>query len=259
MMAPGGSYAEYGLSWAHSTIHLPNKTSFEEGAAIPLAALTAGLGLFARLRLPQPWLPATSPIPLIIYGAASAVGAYAIQLAKRANIHPIICVAGRSTAHVESLIDRSKGDTIIDYREGDEAVVKAFKEQAAKHGKISYAFDAVSDHGSYINIGKVLEGPGKITFVLPGKEYEGIPEDIEKTTTAVGAVHGKPDDLKELGFVVFRYIGKGLEEGWFKGQPTEVVPGGLAGVEKGLTNLKEGKANAVKYIFKIADTPGVSP
>ena len=30
----------------------------------------------------------------------------------------------------------------------------------------------------------------------------------------------------------------------------------MEGVEKALTNLKEGKASAVKYVFKIADTPG---
>lgn len=29
MMKPGGSYAEYALSWANTTIHLPEKTSFE--------------------------------------------------------------------------------------------------------------------------------------------------------------------------------------------------------------------------------------
>lgn len=29
MMAPGGSYAEYGLSWDHTTFFLPENTSFE--------------------------------------------------------------------------------------------------------------------------------------------------------------------------------------------------------------------------------------
>lgn len=29
MMKPGGSYAEYALSWAHTTFYLPEKTSFE--------------------------------------------------------------------------------------------------------------------------------------------------------------------------------------------------------------------------------------
>ncbi|CAK4024983.1 FAD NAD(P)-binding domain-containing [Lecanosticta acicola] len=115
MMKPGGSYAEYGLSWDHTTFFLPKNTSFEAGAAIPLAALTAALGLFAedRLNLPQPWSPANESIPLVVYGASSAVGSYVVQFATQANIHPLICVAGRAQSHVEKLIDRSKNVAII--------------------------------------------------------------------------------------------------------------------------------------------------
>lgn len=224
-----------------------------------MASLTAAVGLFARLRLPPPWLPATKPTPLIIYGAASSVGSYAIQLAARANIHPLICVAGKSAAHVESLIDRSKGDTIVDYRSGSEAIVQGFRDAVQDHGnKIEYAFDVVSEKGSYQNICQVLDTKtGKISFILPGKKYEGVPEGIETSLTTVGSVHGVPDDLKDFGYVAFRYIAKGLEEGWFKPQPHEVVPGGLEGIQVALENLKAGKANAIKYIFKIADTPGV--
>ncbi len=115
-----------------------------EAAAIPLAAMTSVVGLYSRLGLPQPWAPAKEPIPLAIYGAASAVGAYAIQLAKRSQIHPIICVAGNSVDFVETLIDRSKGDTVIDYRAGDEAVVAGL--QKALEGRpLLHALDAVSE------------------------------------------------------------------------------------------------------------------
>ncbi|KAL8776746.1 MAG: hypothetical protein Q9213_008145 [Squamulea squamosa] len=31
MMASGGSFAEYAVSWAHTTFHIPNDTSFEGG------------------------------------------------------------------------------------------------------------------------------------------------------------------------------------------------------------------------------------
>jgi NADPH:quinone reductase len=155
------------------------------------------------------------------------------------------------------VIDRSKGDTIVDYRSGNDAIVEGLKE-ALKGRKLEYAYDAVSEKGSYQNIGQVIDpNTGKITFVLPGKKYDEIAASIEKLTTRVGDVHGNPDDLKEFGYVYFRYIAKGLAEGWFKAQPQEVIPGGLEGVETGLRNLKEGKASAVKYIFKIADTPGV--
>lgn len=229
-----------------------------EGAALPLAAMTAACALYAKLRLPQPWLPATEPIPLVIYGASSAVGYYAIQFALKSNIHPLICVAGRAQDHVEKIIDRSKGDTIVDYRNGNDAVVKGLKD-ALKGQKLEYAFDAVSEKNSYQNIAGALDHKtGKITFVLPGKKYDEIPDSIEKTITRVGVVHGNPDDLKDFGYVYFRYISKGLEEGWFKAQPQEVVKGGLDGVEQALKNLKDGKASAVKYIFKIEDTPGTA-
>ena len=34
MMAPGGSYAEYAVSWAHTTFHIPKKTTFEGQSAM---------------------------------------------------------------------------------------------------------------------------------------------------------------------------------------------------------------------------------
>lgn len=242
------------------------------GAAIPLAALTAALGLFAddRLNLPQPWSPASEPTPLVIYGASSAVGSYALQFAVQANIHPLICIAGRAQQHVEQFIDRSKvghpplnahrieanifqGDTIIDYRSGDEAVSSGIN-SALKGQKLHHAYDAVSEKGSYQNICRVLEPNGKITLVLPGKDYSDIPESVQKSETRVGDVHGKN---KDFGFVYSRYITRGLEEGWFKPQPQEVVKGGLEGIQGALERLKDGTASAVKYVFKIEETPGL--
>ncbi|KAF2144045.1 uncharacterized protein K452DRAFT_325332 [Aplosporella prunicola CBS 121167] len=253
MMEPHGSFAEYALAHAHTTFHLPSNTSFEAGAAIPLAAMTAAVGLYLRLGLPHPWTPATAPTPLVVYGAASAVGSYVVQLARRSGVHPLICVAGSSAAHVEALIDRSKGDTIVDYRGGDEAVVAGIKAAVPAGTQLLHAYDAVSEHGSYVNIGKALAPGGKLTLVLPGKEYDGIPDSVEQSITNVGAVH---KDDKDFGFVFFRYFAKGLQDGWFKPQPQEVVPGGLGGVQKGLENLRDGKAKAVKYVFRIAETEG---
>ncbi|KAI0377597.1 GroES-like protein [Hypomontagnella monticulosa] len=251
-MTPHGSYAEYAISWQHTTFHIPAKTTFEEAAAIPLAAMTAAVGLYIWLGLPQPWTPATEPTPLIIYGAASAVGAYAVQFAVRSNIHPLICVAGKSQPYVETLIDRSKGDVVIDYREGDDAVVEALK-KAAGGSKLLYAFDAVSENSSYVNLSKVLGEGSKINLVLPARDFE-FPSHISHSMTLVGSVHTKE---KDFGHVYFRYIARGLQEGWFKPQPQQVVPGGLGGIQEGLDLLKAGKANAIKYVFRIPDTEGV--
>lgn len=229
-------------------------THNEEGAALPLAALTAAVGLFARLRLPQPLLPAPegSSIPLVVYGGSSAVGSYALQLARKANIHPLIAVAGRAQDHAKQFLDESKGDVVVDYRSGNEAVVEGIR-KALGGRKLMHAFDAVSEKGSVENLAKLLDPEGSITFVLPGREYPGFPESVNKSTTTVGDVHGP---LKDFGYVYSRVLSKGLEEGWFKAQPQEVVPGGLEGVQKALQNLKDGTASAVKYVFKVEDTPG---
>ncbi|TVY84571.1 Trans-enoyl reductase [Lachnellula suecica] len=271
MMAPSGSFAEYALAWDYTTFHLPKKTTFEEGATIPLAAMTAAIGLYMRLGLPEPWHATTTQTPLIVYGASGAVGAYAIKLAQASNIHPIIAIAGRAQDFVEKLIDRSKGDTIIDYRKGDDAVVSGIQDALKKAGakEVHHAFDAVSEHNSFQNISKVLAPQGsKITLVLPGKDYSAIPENIKHSTTMVGSVHMdvEPDSYKgkagiktggkEFGYVFFRLFSRGLQQGWFTPHPHEVVPGGLNGVEKALSNLKNGVNSATKYVFKIEDTTG---
>ena len=259
MCTPHGSYAEYALAWAYTTFHLPTKTSFEEAAALPLAAMTAAIGLYRsnRLALPEPWAPVSEKLPLVVYGGATAVGSYVLQFAKRSNFHPLIVVAGRGAEHVEGLIDRSKGDAIVDYRGGDEAVVSGIKDALKKAGveKVEYVFDAVSEKGSSNNIAKVLDPHGKITCVLPVKDDDG-PESIVRTMTMVGSVHSDETDERDFGSVYFRYIGRALQEGWFKAHPTEVVKGGLAGVQEALTNLKEGKASAVKYVFRVQETEG---
>jgi NADPH:quinone reductase len=168
---------------------------------------------------------------------------------------------------VECLIDREKGDAIVDYRNGDSAVVTGIQEALERAGatEVKYAFDAVSEHNSFQNISQVLsKRDSKITLVIPGKDYSAIPGHIEKSTTAVGSVHADPSEGraktgimtggKEFGYVFFRLFSRGLQQGWFSAHPHEVVPGGLNGVEEGLSNLKEGVNSATKYVFKIEDT-----
>jgi len=231
--------------------------------------MTAAVGLYLCLGLPEPWLPTIEKTPLIVYGGSGAVGAFAIKFAQASNIHPIIAVAGKGSTFVETLIDRSKGDTVIDRRDGDEAVVSGIREALAKNGvsDVFYAFDAVSEKGSFQNISKVLtEKGGKITLVLPGEDFSAIPKGIEQSLTMVGRVHQDVDRRskagkagvktggKEFGYVFYRLMSKALEDGWLTGHPYTVIPGGLDGVQEGLANLKAGKASATKYVYRIADT-----
>ena len=223
--------------------------------------MTAAIGLYQRLKLPLPWNPTSEPLPLVVYGGATAVGAFAIKFAQLSNIHPLITVAGKGSAFVKTLIDLEKGDTVIDYREGDEAVRAKIK-SAAGGRPIHYAYDAVSEKGSYQNIGAALTSPGDITTVIPSDDYQP-PEGILIGQTIVGSVHMPPAAGKligdsEFGAAFFQFIGRGLAQGWFSGHPYEVRPGGLAGIEGALQDLKAGKASAVKYVVRIGETEGAT-
>ena len=233
--------------------------------------MTSALGLYYHLRLPSPWTPTYKRTPLIVYGASSAVGAFAIKLAKLSNIHPIIAVAGAGAPFVESLIDRSKGDIIVDYRNGDSDVVAGIRYAVAQAGcdRVKYAFDATTASNSWTNIASALSPTGSITFVLYDWKDKGLPETLKLTQTDVGSVHDPIDPgsskaqaglvvgAKEFGLAWFRLLGLGLREGWMTPHRYQVVNGGLNGVGKALENLKAGKASAIKYVVRIRDTAGI--
>ncbi|KAF3912502.1 Zeta-crystallin [Dactylellina cionopaga] len=271
---PYAGYAEYAITPSYMTVKIPDQTSFEEAVTIPLAALTATVALYDSLRLPPPWTPAASAAktPLVIYGAATACGAFAIKLAQLSNIHPIIGVVGRGKEFAESLIDRSRGDDLVDYRNGNDALVRDIKAALKKNGfeSVDHVFDAVSEHGSVVDSAAVLGEQGTITGVLPlelDPKAAGFNKDAVKwILTSVSLVWGEkwPPSAgtetvrtlagKDFGYIFIRWFVKGLDEGWFRGHPHEVIKGGLNGVEQALRDLKDGKASAVKYVFRIEDT-----
>ncbi|KAH8753269.1 alcohol dehydrogenase [Diaporthe sp. PMI_573] len=187
MFTPHGAFAEYAIAWAYATFHIPNGTTFEEAATLPLASMTGALGVYRYLEIPLPWmLDDDSPDlgPILIYGAGAAVGAYAVQWARKSRAHPIICVAGQSKAYVKTIIDESKGDVVIDYRNGNDYVVSEIKQVLA--GKpLLRAFDVVSEHDSDKLIGKVIDPNGRLTIVLPK-----IGAQMPKSLAAMSAPEG---------------------------------------------------------------------
>lgn len=229
--------------------------------------MTAALGLYHHLRLPQPFVPLLKlekPLPLLIYSGASAVGAYAIKLACLSNIHPIIAVAGNGIPFVQTLLEPGKGDIVVDYRLGSEAIVNSAKEAVKKscgeNGKIEYALDAATYKGSWDTISAALDGKGTATFVLPDYRDKGLPGTLETSMTFVGSVHkneeGTAVGTKDFGFVWFRLLSRGLQEGWITPHPYEIVPGGLNGLKKALVELKAGKTSAKKLIINIGEDWG---
>jgi NADPH:quinone reductase-like Zn-dependent oxidoreductase len=223
--------------------------------------MTSALALFVDLKLPAPWSPqkpsGSEKLPILIYGASSATGAFAGQLAKLSNIHPIIGVAGKSAKLASEFCDY-----IVDYRDGEDAVVKGIQEALKIEGlddKVKHVYDGVSEKGSHDIIARVIDpNGGVVSHLLPlelfapkGFKYA---EGVEAKLSHVEQAHGKQKDFAFLGY---RYFARAMEDGRFKAHPFEVIPNGLEGVPTGLKNLRDGAARGVKYVYRIAETPGV--
>ena len=177
--------------------------------------------------------------------------------------------------HLATLLDSSKGDALVDYRVGVEEMKKAVKEKLnglpCHHG-----FDFISSReGTWIPISQTLSPSTEaqvsyLSVVSGANKYdeEEIPMGVNIVYTYVGTAHAgdyrpgmpKQDEDKEYvkgdpewAYVFFRYVARMLADGRMTGHPWEVVDGGLGGVEKGLTMLKEGKAKGVKFVYRVAE------
>ncbi|KAL5522797.1 hypothetical protein ACEPAG_8815 [Sanghuangporus baumii] len=250
-----GAYAQYTVAPAATTFPIPDSTSFEEAATLPLAVGTAFIGLFKRLGIPEQ--PSGEQKGIIINGASSSVGSYTVQLAKRAGLF-VIGIAGSSKDYAKSL----RTDVIVDYREhvGD-ALEKALVE-ASRGRNVQWVYDAITEKGSTVILSRILAkvsptGKGKVTFVLPisDDEIKQIPEGIEHELTSVGTAYAEDKDFSAR---FYRQIGQWLAASPpFLSNRVKVLPGGLAGVPKGLELLKTGKVHGEKLVYRIADTPGL--
>lgn len=106
------------------------------------------------------------------------MGAFAIKLARSSNIHPIIAIAGRGKDFVSSLVDPTKGDIVLDYRDGTKAVAASIRKLGLD---IEYGCDAISTPESLELVGSLLNAKiGKLAEVIgQNKPIEGIPAGVE--------------------------------------------------------------------------------
>jgi NADPH:quinone reductase-like Zn-dependent oxidoreductase len=100
-----GAYAEHAVASAAMVSKKPALLTYVEAASVPVIAVTAWQALFdhAQLQAGQ---------TVVIHGAAGNVGAYAVQLARRAGVRTIGTAAMEDIPFVHNL----GAHTVIDYR-----------------------------------------------------------------------------------------------------------------------------------------------
>lgn len=100
-----GAYAEYAVASAQMVAAMPSSLSFVEAASAPVVAVTAYQMLFdyAQLKAGQ---------AVLVHGAAGNVGAYAVQLAKQADLQVFATARPADLDYVRTL----GADMVVNYQ-----------------------------------------------------------------------------------------------------------------------------------------------
>jgi NADPH:quinone reductase-like Zn-dependent oxidoreductase len=103
-----GAFAEFACAAESALTTKPPNLSFEEAAAVPIAAISALQGLRAAGRV-------QAGRKVLINGAAGGVGTFAVQIAKSLGA----AVTGVCSARNVELVDSLGADSVIDYSHQD--------------------------------------------------------------------------------------------------------------------------------------------
>ncbi|KZS98656.1 GroES-like protein [Sistotremastrum niveocremeum HHB9708] len=256
----GGSFAEYCLADPYLAVSLPESVSFEGGATLGISGFTAYQALFQKHPDATPWKPLGEPKQILIWGGASVLGIYAIQLAKIAGYEVIATASAKNFDLLKSL----GAAHVFDYRDKD--IVE--KIRSVTKNELAFAFDTISEAHTIVPvIHSVGQKGGVVSIVRAVGDANSLRSDVQLDFYLVYMLLGKPFDLpvrKEAtpgfhddGKLYAENLSKLLSEKKLVTSPTKILPNGLNSIQEALDLLENGQVSAGKLVVKIADTPGL--
>ncbi|KAG6849016.1 hypothetical protein H0H93_011961, partial [Arthromyces matolae] len=161
---------EYTIQPSYAFSKIPDSISLAEAATIPDNLITAFYTLFNQLKLPIPSsfpteevTPLTST-PILIYGAGSTSGQYAVQLLQAAGYKQVLATA--STKHHNYL--KSIGAThTFDYN--NPTLVEDVAKAVGGDGKVPLVVDCIAGETSLKTLADIVSPDGAVAILLPIK------------------------------------------------------------------------------------------
>ncbi|HSP97170.1 MAG TPA: NADP-dependent oxidoreductase [Candidatus Dormibacteraeota bacterium] len=168
-----GACAEYCRARVSDIARKPAALDHVQASVVPISALTAWQGLFARARL-------AAGQRVLIHGGAGAVGVFAVQLAHWRGAHVIATVSRHNADFVRGL----GADEAIDYR------AVRFEDAV---GEVDVVFDAVGGE-TLARSWAVLTRGGTLVTIAASSESQRD----QRTRDAFFIVEAKPAQLDDL-------------------------------------------------------------
>ncbi|CAF1159499.1 unnamed protein product [Adineta ricciae] len=253
-----GAYSEYVVQEASLVFRYPSRISPAEAATIPLASITAALGLFHEMGLPLPPATTKSKTPVLVWSGSTSVGQYAIQLAKIAGCFVITTASPARHNYLKEL----GADVCLDYK--DVNTVSQVKE--ITKNELAYAIDCISEKESIKQVCAALTGKdAQVVTILPRVSNE-IPSHVKERSVLMYTIYGhelhafrrvypaKPED-KSFAEHFYRLLSDYLlPNGLLKPNKVTRMPGGLNGVEEGFKRMMENRVACEKLVYTLAET-----
>ncbi|KAM0752861.1 GroES-like protein [Meredithblackwellia eburnea MCA 4105] len=245
-----GAYQEYTVTSQVWVSKIPADLSFEDACTIPLCFSTAYGGIHAlgiaplgeTLEVPIQPQDASVP-PVLVWGAGSCVGAAAVQLVKWAGYRVIATASASNHEYVKRL----GADWVVDYKDLDQACDEI---NTLADGKLNLVYDAIQSLEVKSAVMKLF-GPsgGRMSVNIDMKQIESRRVDVEVVYGGALDLLFKPELKQE-----FCLLESAIAQGVFVTHPIEIIPGGLAGVNKGWEMGREEKVRGKKLVYVLADT-----
>ncbi len=193
-----GAYAEYALCNPADVHPLPERLSFEQGAAVGVPYATAYRALFQRAR-------AVAGETVLIHGGSGGVGTAAIQLARNAGM---IVIATAGTYEGIELTKKLGAHHVLNHRKPD------YLSEVAKITQ-GHGVNVILEMLANVNLGKdltVLAMRGRISIIGSRGPVEINPRDAMKRDADIrGVMLGNA--TAEERTQIFAALGAGFENG----------------------------------------------
>lgn len=254
-----GAFAEYIAVEASLVFAIPKNVSFSQASTIPLAFATATQALYQQLRLPEPYSKNDTEQDILIYGASSSVGQYAVQLGRLSGLRVIAVASSKNHTFLRHL----GADVTVDYHHDWVTEVKDITQRSLK-----YAFDCIAEGGTSEKIANILSCTESDHLValspLDKDAIRKINPPVKAASIMAFTVFGRPLDYpmfdnvggptlgeREAWEKYLRWLPDMLRKGHLEPNNAKTI-GGLESVGKGFELSKENKLFGEKAVFQIS-------
>lgn len=167
------NHQEYVTVPAYLASRVPECLTLQEACTVPVNLVTvfhtatADLELELPWPIPQAWTPEAADAPILVWGASSSVGIYAVQVLRHWGYRQVLAVSsGKHHAYLKRI-----GATVcFDYTKPDavESILGYVKDRGQGEPAVPYILDCIGSlDGTLLPLTKIAQRGARVAVMLP--------------------------------------------------------------------------------------------